>query len=363
MTNRIPIIVQGVGALGRLFVRVAMDDPRLELLGAIDTDPAKAGRSLGDVIGDHSPLQVPVLADIDELLGVLPRRPQVLVHMTESRPDRIAGPLISAASRGLNVLSAAESMFYPWLRYPVHAARLDAAGREHGVTISGTGINPGFVFDQLVLDAAAATTAVRHIALQRSVEVSNTGPGDVEHVGFGLAEAEFRQRVIDGSIEGHMGLPESFVLLAEHLDMPIDRIRESWEPVVATRVTPSAIGDIPPGHVIGIVQGARAYAGGNETMVARLAMYFGEGHETSADEIVIDGIHRIHMRIEPASLSLMGAANVLVNTAATLPSAPPGLVSVLDLPTTRLRRGHPDLRHRVLEAVPGDIRLTSGRSG
>jgi 2,4-diaminopentanoate dehydrogenase len=355
-----PIVIQGIGALGRLFAGVTLRDPRIRLLGAVDTDPAKAGRSIGEVIGDPAGDKLPVVADLDELLSRVPEPPAVLVHLTESRPDRITGPIIEATRRGLNVLSAAESMFYPQLRYPGHAAQIDAAARKNGVTVTGTGINPGFVFDQLVLDVAAATTGIRHIALRRTVEVSDTGPGDVEHVGFGLPAAEFRRRVADGTIEGHMGLPESFVLLAEYLDLPIDRITESWEPVTDARPVPSAIGEIPPGHVVGIVQHATAYLDEREVMTARLAMYYAAGREAQADEIVIDAVHPMRVRTEPSAVSLLGAASVLANAVPAVSQAAPGLACVLDLPVARLRRGGRRIVHRAADSLPGEIRLGGG---
>lgn len=352
----IPIVIQGIGALGRLFAQVALGDPRLRLLGAVDTDPAKAGHSIGEIIGDPAGNTLPVKSNLAELLAGVPVPPATLVHMTESRPDKISGPIAEAAGHKLNVVSAAESMFYPRLRYPEHAARIDAAARENGVTVTGTGINPGFVFDQLVLDVAAATTGLRHIALRRTVEVSDTGPGDVEHVGFGLSEAEFRRRVAAGTVEGHMGLPESFVLLAEHLDLPIDRITESWEPVTDSRPVPSAIGEIPPGHVSGIIQHATAYLGEREVMTARLAMHYAAGREAQADEIIIDAVHPLRVRTEPSAVSLLGAACVLANAVPAVIEAAPGLTCVLDLPMSRLRRG--DLRYRHADSSPGEIRLS-----
>jgi hypothetical protein len=59
-------------------------------------------------------------------------------------------------------------------------------------------------------------------------------------------------------------------------------------------------------------------------------------------------------------VSILGAANVLANTAATLPGAAPGLVSVLDLPTTRLRRSDPSVSYQITDSVPGDMKLSSG---
>lgn len=357
-----PVILMGIGALGRLVAGVALADPRIRVLGAVDNDPAKAMRSLGEVAGDPAGAELPVMASLEELLEHLGPRdsqpPPVLVHMTESRPDRIAGQIIEATRHGLNVLSAAESMFYPQLRYPELGAVIDAAARENGVTVSGTGVNPGFVFDQFVMDAAAGTRDIRHIALRRTTEVADTGPGDVEHVGFGLPEAEFRKRIADGTIEGHMGLPESFTLLSEYLDVPIDRITETWEPVIADHpVASDCIGEIPVGHVAGIIQGATAYLGEREVMTARLAMLFELGDETLLDEIVIDAALPVHVRTEPSVISLIGAANVMVNVIPAVQRAEPGLACVLDLPAARLRRGSLRLSHNTAASVPGDIRL------
>lgn len=352
----VPLIVQGVGALGRRFVSTVCSDRRFALLGAIDHDPALAGHSLGDVLEDPAAAELPIEADLAALLDRLPTRPSVLVQMTESRPERIRDSLLAATDARLSVLCAAESMFYPWLRYPKIAAEIDAAAREREVTVSGTGINPGYIFDQLVIDAAAATTGIEHVALNRIVEVGDTGPGDIEHVGFGLAADQFRRQVAAGAVEGHMGLPESFVLLAEYLDLPIDRIVESWEPVTAKRPMPSAIGEIPPGHVVGIVQGATATHAGQEIMTARLAMYYdAQPFEKPKDSIVLTGRHTIRLSLEPAAVSILGAAQVMANTVVALTQAEPGLVCAVDLPAARTRRG--PRRYQAASSSPGRIDL------
>ena len=53
MTPRVPIVTAGLGALGRLFAGLALADPRLELVGVLDTDPALVGRELGGVVIKH----------------------------------------------------------------------------------------------------------------------------------------------------------------------------------------------------------------------------------------------------------------------------------------------------------------------
>lgn len=356
--NPVPLIVQGVGALGRLFASTVLADDRFQLLGAVDHDPALTGRSLGHVLGDPAAADVPVEADLATLLDRLPGRPRVLVQMTESRPQRIRDSLLAAIDAELDVLCAAESMFYPWLRYPEIAAEIDAAARERGVTVSGTGINPGYIFDQFVLDVAVATTGIAHVALSRTVEVGDTGPGDIEHVGFGLSADEFRRQVAVGAIEGHIGLPESFVLLSEYLDLPIDHIDELWEPVTTDQPMPSTIGEIPPGHVVGIVQRARATNAGQEVMTAQLAMYYDAGpFEKPRDSITLTGRHTIHVSIEPAAVSVLGASQVLANTVVAVEQAEPGLVCAMELPAARTRRSR--RRYAASGISPGRIDLVN----
>jgi 4-hydroxy-tetrahydrodipicolinate reductase len=353
-TASVPVLLFGAGALGSLFVRAAALDPRIDIVAVVDTDRAKVGRSVAAATGESGPEDVIVQATVDAALAAAARAPIVAVHMTESRPVNIVDDLVALMEAGLDVVSAAESMFRPGLRYPEIAAHLDAVACATGRTITGTGINPGYVFDQLVLDVAAATTGVTSLSVDRAVVVADTGPGDVEHVGFGTSEAEFRERIAAGTLEGHMGLPESFAELSERLGIPFDRIEESWEPVTSDVVVPSAIGDIAPGHVVGIVQGGVAYDGDRAVMHARLAMYYSEGIEESFDRIELTGLHDLTLTLTPAAVSILGAAIVLANTVLLLPDAPVGLVSVLDLNTRRRRT---DLHTSLVSTAPGSHRF------
>jgi 4-hydroxy-tetrahydrodipicolinate reductase len=191
---------------------------------------------------------------------------------------------------------------------------------------------------------ARATSDVRAIRLSRLIDVTGTGPGDIRHVGYGLTEAAFRAGIAAGRIHGHIGLPESRACIAERLDMPLDRVEESWETTLATQPTDSGtveLGMIQPGHVVGIAQQAIGFAGDLPIITARLTMVYRPldlGME-EADIIEIDGAHAIRASLRPAAVSLFGAANVLVNAVPDVADAPPGLLNVLDLPIAGARRG------------------------
>jgi 4-hydroxy-tetrahydrodipicolinate reductase len=333
------VVLFGVGAMGGRLLRVLEADyPGVAIVAAVDSDPAKAGRTLAEVTGQARFGGVRIAGDLATALAGLARKPDVLVHMTESKPHLIKGQLLAALAAGLNVVSAAESMFYPGLRHGAFAAELDRAARDNGVSITGTGINPGFSYDVLPLVLARGTSAVERLTIHRCIDVTGTGPGDIEHVGYGLTPEEFNRRVADGRVEGHMGAPESLIRIADRLNLEIDEITEAWDLETASFEVDSGdptLGVLPPGRVIGITQRARALHRGREVMRTSLAMYyqpekFGLVEE---DRIEIDGAMPVRMSIKPAMQSLFGAANIVANSIVPLAEAAPGLVSPLDLPT------------------------------
>ena len=54
-------------------------------------------------------------------------------------------------SQKVNVVATAEEMSYPKAQEPELAAEMDRLAKENGVSILGTGINPGLIMDLLVL--------------------------------------------------------------------------------------------------------------------------------------------------------------------------------------------------------------------
>lgn len=363
------IVLFGCGALGTRLLRVLERDyPAIEVVGAVDHDPVMAGRTIGDLGHSARFAGVPVMPDLAGCLGALPRLPRALVHMTESKPERIEAQLIRALDAGLNVVSAAESMFHPALRFAGFADRLDAAARRAGVSITGMGINPGFSYDTLPLLLARATSGITSVRIRRCIDVTGTGPGDIEHVGYGLTPEAFRDGVAAGSIVGHMGAPESIALLAEFLDLGIDGVTERWETETAGFEVDSGdatLGILPPGRVIGITQFAEGRRGDDDVLQTRLAMYYAPGRFglTESDEIEIEGAMPVRMRIEPAVQSLFGAANFVASAILPAIDAAPGLRNGLDLPVAGRRSAR---RYRVdgtRMMAPGQVPLTSAGGG
>jgi hypothetical protein len=336
--GKLRAIIWGFGSLGMLMVKAfAAGVTDIRIVGIVDHAPHLVGKRASDLSAEAKQLglDIVVCPTLEACLAMLKEPADVVYHMTESVLEAIEGQLVAALDAGLDVISASEAMFYPALRYPAIAARLDAAAKRNDVALVGCGINPGFVFDALVLTLARITTAATKVDIKRCIDVTGTGAHDIDHVGYGLTPEDFRAKIASGRIVGHMGMPESIALVAERLGMGIERVEESWDIETAEFPVDSgtdALGILPPGRVIGITQHGRAYEGDVERIHMRLAMYYQPakfGLEES-DDIVIEGAQRIHCALTPAAISLQGAALHIVNTTHDVATAPPGLANVLD---------------------------------
>ena len=340
------VVLFGLGALGSLVIDcLATGYPLIRVVGAVDHAPDRAGRRLAALYPGFADAGDVVVQDtLSACLGRCGSEADLLYHLTESAPDHIEGQLIEALAAGLDVISASEAMFHPGLRHAAFANRLDTAAKAAGVTITGVGINPGYSFDSVPLMLARATSGVTRVTITRAIDVTGTGPGDIDHVGYALWPDEFAEKIASGRIVGHMGAPESIAALAEHLGLDIDRIEEGWATQVAAfpvdSGTPS-LGIIEPGRVIGITQTTAGFRGTEPVITTRLVMYYQPelfGIE-AVDTIDIEGAHHIRAAIRPAALSLFGAANTIVNATHDVFGAEPGLFNCLDASIAGVRRG------------------------
>jgi 2,4-diaminopentanoate dehydrogenase len=345
--GRLRVILWGLGALGAQIMKSFQAGvPDIRVVGVIDHAPSMAGQKLAAISPEAKALGIDltVAPTLDACLAALREPADAVYHMTESVLDAIEPQMVAALDRGLNVISASEAMFHPTLRFPAIAFRLDQAGKRNGVSITGCGINPGFVFDSLVLALARVTTAVKSIRISRCIDVTGTGAHDIDHVGYGLTPEDFHAKIASGRIVGHMGMPESIAAIGERLAMPIDRIEERWDIETAKFPVDSgtdALGILPPGRVIGITQFGSGFSGAEEAIAMKLSMYYRPEKFglAEADDITIDGSHRVHATLSPAAVSIQGAALMIINATADIVAAPPGLHNVLDFSMGGRRRG------------------------
>ena len=169
MEKPIRVIQYGVGWIGAAIVRLMLEKPGLQVVGAVDADPEKVGKDLGRVAGANRDLGVPIGRD---LASSAPSGADVMVHSTTSSLKQVSNELMECARLGAHVVSTCEELSYPFRKYPELSARLDQFAREHKVALVGVGVNPGFAMDKLVLTLASACHRVARVKVHRVVDAS-----------------------------------------------------------------------------------------------------------------------------------------------------------------------------------------------
>jgi 2,4-diaminopentanoate dehydrogenase len=255
----IKVAVWGTGMMGQGLLRFLLDRPNdVELVGAIVTNPAKEGKTVGELLGDCE-CDVRMTTDA---AAVLQLKPDVVCICTQSNLHEITDQVEPSVRAGANVLCIAETLAYPWATDSAWAERVDALAREHGVSVLGTGINPGFILDALIVMWTSVCLRVDRIeaqARERPLTVRSDRHGEP---GCGTTVEEFERGVADGTIVGHIGFQESIHLIARALGWEIDEIVETREPIVSTveRSTPHV--RVAPGDVAGCRHIGRGYSKG-----------------------------------------------------------------------------------------------------
>ena len=129
MKKKIRVVQFGVGPIGASIVRLMRQKAALEIIGAIDKDPAKAGRDLGEIVGDAgAPWGVAISSDAEALLA---KPVDVVIHSTSSYLPSVMDQLLACLAAGCCVVSTCEELSYPFRKHPELAEKLDAgrAGR------------------------------------------------------------------------------------------------------------------------------------------------------------------------------------------------------------------------------------------
>ena len=327
MKKRIRVIQYGVGPIGAALLRLLREKKAIEVIGGIDSDPAKAGRDLGEIVGaPDAPWGVPVVADAADMLQ---ESADIVVHATSSYLPDVKDQLLACLAAEACVVSTCEELAYPFRKHPEIAAQLDAEAKTWGVALVGTGVNPGFVMDKLVLVLSAAAQRVDSVRAVRIVYASKRRLPLQKKIGAGMTPEEFREQVAAGIIKHH-GLPESVAMVADSLGFALDDISESIEPVIAAEMIKTPFLEVAPGRVAGVHQIARGIAVGKEKIFMELQMYVGA--KNPADTVELRGEPNLTLTIPGGTHGDVATAAIAVNAIPAILAAPAGLRTVRDLP-------------------------------
>jgi 2,4-diaminopentanoate dehydrogenase len=325
--SAIAVLHYGLGPIGAGTLRVVAGRPGLRVVGAVDVDPDKVGRDVGEVAGLGHALGVTVAGNAERALAEA--RPDVVVHCTSSFLPDVMPQLRGIVAARAAVVSTCEELAYPWLRQPDLAREIDDLARTMGVAVLGTGVNPGFVMDVLPLVLSAVTERVRALSVTRVVDAAERRGPLQRKIGAGLTPDEFARRAAGGRM-GHVGLAESLSMVAAGLGWDLEECENTLEPVLASVAVETPHTRVVPGQVAGIHQIARGRTAQGQSIELELAMYVGA--PDPRDEVLIEGDPGARLLIPGGIFGDAATAAIVANAIPVVRSAAPGLRTMRDLP-------------------------------
>jgi len=337
--------VLGTGQMGSAIARVVLEKKGMELAGVYARRPERAGLDVGEAIGLGRELGLAVDGDLAAL--VARTRADIAIQATCSRVAEAVEEIRVLLRAGVDVVSIAEEMAYPAAASPALAAEIDDLAARNGATVLGTGINPGFVLDLLVIALTGVCAQVDSIEAKRVNDLSPYGPSVLSSQGVGLTPEQFREGLEDGSVTGHMGFPETIAMIADAVGWSIERVEESREPIISSVRRSTPFVEVEPGCAAGCLQTAIAYARGKpviELIHPQQIHPEVEGVATG-DFIEIHGTPDVSLSGSPEIPGGVATAALAVNVIPRVLDAAPGLKTMSELPVPAALIG--DVRARI----------------
>jgi 2,4-diaminopentanoate dehydrogenase len=334
--DRVKIIIWGFGAMGRGMAEMLLSKKGVEIKGICDINPLYQGVDFREILKiktDHP--KVTIQSNIDQILGTT--KADVVLLCTDSFVDGAFEKIKKVVVSGMNCISTAEEMSYPHASSPVLAKQIDQLAKAYGVTVLGTGINPGFIMDLLVVALSGVMTDISYIEAKRVNSLSPFGPVVMHEQGVGITHEEYHKRVGDHKLAGHVGFKESVHMISDAIGVKLDGFKQQMEPIITDVDRVSKYGEAKKGTLAGINMTGQGLLNGNVfiNMVHPQQIEPEMGGVKTGDYIKLVGTPNINMTITPEIDGGIGTIAICVNMIPHVINARPGLKTMLDLPVPR----------------------------
>jgi len=322
----IRVLPVGLGPIGAMVARQIASRKGFRIVGAVDVDPQKAGRDLGDVIEAGRKLRVRVTDDIGRTIRAT--KPDVAVLCTSSSLSKVLPQFEEVLKRRVPIVTTTEEAAYPAPRNRRLARRLDAAAKKARVAVLGTGVNPGFTMDALPIALSAVCERVDRIEVHRVQDARIRRLPFQQKIGAGLTPEQFNRQVELGTVR-HVGFTESIQMIGDAMGWRLDRIVDDVAPKIAEREVASEVLAVEAGQVCGVIQSGVGYAKGEPVITLRLEAYLGAPEPY--DSVLIEGSPRIYSKIAGGVHGDIATASITVNSIPAVLTAAPGLRTMRDM--------------------------------
>lgn len=330
--NNIKVIVWGLGAMGGGMAKMLLEKNGVEVVGAIANRNTKEGKDLGKVVKLGENTGVIISCDYNKVIKET--KADVVLLSTDSFVKNVFPQIKLILESKKNCITIAEEMAYPYVVDDELANQLNKIAKENEVTILGTGINPGFVLDTLIITLTAACRKVNKIKAVRVNDLSCFGATVMRTQGVGTTVEEFEKGIEEGSIVGHIGFQQSIPLVAKTLGIEIDEVVETREPIISNTHRETPYVKVEPGMVAGCNHIGYGKRNGEVIITMEHPQQIHpecEGINTG-DYIDIFGDPELHLSINPETPGGIGTIATAVNMIPQVIASSSGLKTMADLP-------------------------------
>jgi hypothetical protein len=346
------VIQWATGNVGRAAIEGVLAHPDLELVGAYVYSAAKAGRDVGDICG-IAPVGVAATDDVDAVLAL-------------DADCVIYSPMLASPGEVVALLESGKNVVTPvgWIYPKTHdVAAVEAACRSGGVSLHGTGINPGGITEQIPLLLSAFCRDIRHVRAEEFSDIRTYATDFVvrEVMLFGKSREQAAASPMLAILGD--GFCQSIDMVADALGVTLDDAkRTTHEMAVTTEDLDTPVGVIEAGTVAAQRFTWEGLVAGEPFVTVRVNWLMGErtldppwtfGPEGERFEVELDAdpplrasFHGMHPAdVETADLEhnegILATAMHCVNAVPYVVEAAPGIRTYLDLPFMPARTRRP----------------------
>ena len=192
MEQKIKAVQYGLGKMS-LYTMRYMIEKGIEIVGAVDLNPAVIGKDIREILGKEKLGIVVVSAQKAEEM-MKETKPDICIITTRSLIAELEEPYMLCAKLGINAISTCEEAFYPQNSNPTLTKKIDELAKANNCTITGTGYQDIY-WGQLITSIAGSTQKITKIKGSSSYNVEDYGIALAEAHGAGLTLEDFDKQV------------------------------------------------------------------------------------------------------------------------------------------------------------------------
>lgn len=345
--ENVKVLIWGFGAMGSGMATMLLKKKGVEIVGVCDAHPDRVNKNFKEVINatDSKHADIIISDDIDSLIKST--KADVALLATDSFTKSAYDKIVKLLEAKINVVSTAEEMAYPYVNQPELAKKMDEIAKANGVSVLGTGINPGLIMDLLVVCLSGCMEEVDHVLARRVNSLSPFGPAVMEEQGVGMELDKFNELNAKNELAGHVGFKESVGMIDAAIGFGLDKFEQQMKPIVTEVDRKSPYGFAGAGCLAGVNMTAQGYVNGEVKVDMQHPQQIEPhlGGTNTGDYIVLEGNPRVNMAITPEVDGGIGTIAMCVNMIPQTINAEPGLKTMLDLPVPHAIMG--DMRNLI----------------